>query len=171
MGVTLDPGLRLHVYTKSIKDRTVRRLNIIRSIGGKNWGASSYLRLLTYKSLVRPIIDYVPFAPLIMAKTNQVTLERIQKKAIRYSFNKSIDTNSSELYSISKLDSILTRSHLLTDKYISISNKSNDLIKEEIKTYNQAQAIDEGVFCKKTARTTIFGSLKNKKNLSCHKLF
>ncbi|CAF1058758.1 unnamed protein product, partial [Brachionus calyciflorus] len=39
LGVTLDPGLRLHEYTKIVIERTVKRLNLIKSIGGKNWGA------------------------------------------------------------------------------------------------------------------------------------
>ncbi|CAF0999083.1 unnamed protein product [Brachionus calyciflorus] len=41
LGINLDTGFRLHVYAKTIKDRTTKRLNLIKSIGVKDWGASS----------------------------------------------------------------------------------------------------------------------------------
>ena len=71
---------------------------MIKSVSGKNWGASSRIKMITYKGLIRPIIDYVPFAPLIMSKNNQNLLEVIQRKAIKYSFYKPRDTKSTEIY-------------------------------------------------------------------------
>ena len=58
-------------------------------------------RLVTYKTLIRPIIDYVPFSVLIMANSN---IEKIQRKAIRYALNLCMDTNLNVLYEKSKLE-------------------------------------------------------------------
>ena len=49
----------------------------------KNWGISSKLILSSYKALIRPIIEYPPFAFLEMTKSNQTKLNTIQNQAIR----------------------------------------------------------------------------------------
>ena len=49
---------------------------MLRRIKGQGWGASSKLIMNTYKALIRPIIDYVPFATVIMSETQKLKLER-----------------------------------------------------------------------------------------------
>ena len=46
LGVTLDPALRLHKHTDIIHDRAHKRLHMIKSVKGKNWGASSQHSLM-----------------------------------------------------------------------------------------------------------------------------
>ena len=83
LGVILDPGLRMHKHSDYLVTRTQKRLNLLRNIKGKNWGASSKTIMNTYKALIRPIIEYVPFITLSTAKSNFNKLENIQRKAIR----------------------------------------------------------------------------------------
>ena len=54
LGVTLDPGLNFHKYADSVRERATKRLNIMRRIKGRNWGASPKLIMSTYKTLIRP---------------------------------------------------------------------------------------------------------------------
>ena len=103
-----------------------------------------------------------------MANSNQLTLERIQRKAIRYSFNMPIDTKVNELYSLCSLESVLERSLKLTDKYLCEAAKSNELIQRELNIYRQAPEIDEGGLCKGIARKTVFGFIQS---MECRKFF
>ena len=40
LGVTLDPGLTFKCYALEIKNRALRRLNILKCLKGKKWGLS-----------------------------------------------------------------------------------------------------------------------------------
>jgi hypothetical protein len=160
LGVTLDPGLRLNKYAENIKSRTTRRLNMLRSIGGRNWGASSKIKLITYKALIRPLIDYVPFAPLVMYETNKQVLERIQLKALKYTFNLPQSTSSNTVYEKAKIDPILTRSKAMTIKYLNKAMLTNSLVRKLIETYNEHEKLDEGIVCKTIPRLTVMGVIK-----------
>ncbi|CAF0737907.1 unnamed protein product [Brachionus calyciflorus] len=105
---------------------------------------------------------------LIIANSNQLTLERIQRKAIRYSFNMPIDTKVNELYNLCSLEPVLERSLKLTDKYLCEAAKSNELIQRELNIYRQAPELDEGGLCKGIARKTVFGFIQS---MECRKFF
>ena len=81
LGVTLDPALKLNKYIDITTQRAQRRMNLLKSIKGKRWGASSKLIMILYKTLVRPLLEYVPFVTLILIMTQYIRLERIQRKA------------------------------------------------------------------------------------------
>ena len=170
LGVTLDPGLRFNEYAKSIRTRTSRRLNMLKRIKGKNWGASSQLIMTTYKTLIRPIIDYVPFINLLMAESNYLILEKVQRRAARSITYWPIKTRTSVIYEQINLEDIRTRSTKLTDNYITKTLRTNDLIRSLVETYNTAHQLNEGVWCKSTPRQTILGLLKNNPNLQCSPL-
>lgn len=160
LGVTLDPGLRFHTYVKLVRDRTLSRLNMLKRIRGKNWGASSKLILITYKALIRPILEYVPFLTLIMANTNLLTLEKIQRRAARQVIYWPIKTSTADIYRRINIEDIPTRSIKLTDRYISTSWASNDLIRSLINNYKTNQSRHEGDRCNHRPRLTILGSIK-----------
>ena len=74
LGVTLDPGLTFNAYVKDLQTRSHKRLNMLRSIKGKGWGASSKLIIMSYKVLIRSLIEYCPFTYLKMSDTNKLKL-------------------------------------------------------------------------------------------------
>jgi len=57
LGFTLDPALNLNEHIKTVTARAQKRLNMLRSIKGRSWGAFAELILSSYKVLIRPIID------------------------------------------------------------------------------------------------------------------
>jgi hypothetical protein len=168
LGITLDPGMRLHKYAQSIKERGQRRINMLRRIKGKKWGASSKLIFITYKVLIRSIIDYVPFATLMMANNNQTILERIQRKAIRVAIYWPIHTSAKEMYARTDLEPIIDRAYQMTDKYINKAITTNNIAKETIDNYKIATEHKEGAFCKTIPRRTILGILKDNQTLKCN---
>jgi hypothetical protein len=167
LGVTLDPGLRLHAYAQDIKKRTQGRVNMLKSIRGKSWGASPKLIFISYKALIRSIIDYAPAATLVMANNNQMILERIQRKIIRAAVHWPIKCSAKEMYAQIqkfKLTDIKSRAIELIDKYLTKAEKSTEIIKDLILNYNE---LDEGFYSKGRPRPTVFGHLKKQLNLAC----
>ena len=53
---------------------------MLRRNKGQSWGASSKLIMNTYKALIRPIIDYVPFATVIMSETKNSNLSAFSEQ-------------------------------------------------------------------------------------------
>ncbi len=54
--------------------------------------------------LNRSIIDYVPFATIMMANNNQTILERIQQKAIRVAIYLPIYISAKDMYAKTDLE-------------------------------------------------------------------
>jgi hypothetical protein len=163
LGTVLDPGLRLHKHIDFLKSRSLKRLNLLRSIGGRKWGASPRLKLITYKTLIRSMLDYVPFAPLTISDTNKQKLEKIQLKALKYSFNLGPNSTSKKVYELAKIDTTLERAKQMTTKYLNKAMRTNILVQELVSTFNQHEKLDEGALCKTVPRRTILGVLKNEK--------
>lgn len=172
LGVTLDPGLRFHKYADSIRERAARRINILRRIRGKNWGASTKLVLTTYNSLVRPIIDYTPFITHLMSETSYMVLERIQRRAARVATYWPIKTNTRVIYESLGLETVRTRAWRLTDNYLKRALSHHDLIRLLVSTYQIAEPLNEGsnIHPGKKPRPTILGLVKNNLELECNRL-
>ncbi len=69
-GVILDPGNTFKQHIQNIKQRTESRLNMLRIIRGRNWGASENHLMTSYKLFIGSLIDYSPFIPLVKIKFN-----------------------------------------------------------------------------------------------------
>ena len=144
LGVTLDPGLNFQKFANEITQRCHKKLNMLRSIKGKSWGASSRLIINSYKALVRPVIEYAPIIYLVMSETSQLKIERIQRRAIRIAMNWPIYTTSEAMYSKAKLESVKTRATKLSLNYVAKATTSNSLIKDYITSYKAAAKVKEG---------------------------
>jgi hypothetical protein len=173
LGVTLDPKLTLNEHAKTIKARATKRLNMLKSIKGRKWGATTKLLLITYKVLVRSLIEYAPFALIKMSPTYQETIERIQRAAVRIATYWPPGVSTSVMYSQLKLESLKERAFKLTDKYLCKGFKLNSLITNLIKDYNQAEPTIEGLFKHPKSKPikSILGVIKTDQSLNCHKLF
>ena len=140
LGVTLDPGLRLKKHIDIICQRTQRRINLLKSIKGRGWGASSKIIIATYKTLIRPIIEYAPFIPSIVSNSNRERLETIQRKAARIALGWSSRSSVKDLnnkFNSFKLEPIINRTAKLTKNYL--MKASNKGVKETV-----SQAFHQG---------------------------
>ena len=157
LGVTLDPGLRLKKHIDIICQRTQRRINLLKSIKGRGWGASSKIIMSTYKTLIRPIIEYAPFIPSIVSNSNRERLETIQRKAARIALgwsSRSSVKNLNNKFNSFKLEPIINRTAKLTKNYLMKASKANELIRCQI--IESKQIIDPAK-CPK--RMTILSSI------------
>ena len=83
LGLTLDRRLTFNVHVADIKQRCSRRLNILKCISGREWGADRRTLLRLYTSLIRPILDYNAFLFGNISSTLVDKIETIQNAALR----------------------------------------------------------------------------------------
>ena len=159
LGLTLDPQLNFNQHLNNISTRSLRRINMLKSIKGKDWGASTKLILTTFKTLIRPILDYVPFATLLMNEQRQLKLERVQRAAIRAAIYWPPHTRAENIYERVKLVPVIDRAYGLTRSYIQKSHKVGSISVEEIDKYEINHVRDNGPPWKSSNRPTILGLL------------
>ena len=84
LGLILDEKLNWNAHIEYVKKRCREKLNILRYISNKKWGADKSLILRIYQAVVRSIIDYGIFIYYDNTNnTNKLTLNRIQYEALR----------------------------------------------------------------------------------------
>ena len=130
--------------------RASRRINMLKRIKGPGWGASVNIILSTDKVLIRPIIDYAPFATIIMNKALQSKLEKVQRAAIRIAIPWIPHTSASQIYKKINMKPILDRAYDLATIYIYKATISDNIINENISQYSTAGIKDNGAKWKKT---------------------
>lgn len=160
LGVTLDPGLRLHKHASELVNRCHKTINVLKNLRGKNWGASTTFIIRTYKTLVRPVVDYSAITILLMAETNRAKIETIQRAAVRAATYWPPHISTKYMYDRVKLSPLLDRALTLTDNYTIKAYSNNELIREFIDGYRIAPQLREGLYAK-NPRRTILGALAN----------
>lgn len=161
LGITLDPQLTFNKHVTNVKNRCSRRITMLKSIRGRNWGASEKLLLTTYKVLIRSLIDYAHVITPTMTKDNYMILEGTQRKAARVITYWPPFTNTSTIYSTLKLESVMDRSIDLTIKFLYKGQRYNCNILELVN--NHAKVLSAGFFGKGIIRNSILGSINSAK--------
>lgn len=84
LGVTYDPGLTFSTHVENTIDRANSRGAILHAVRGTDWGwAPSVVRNL-YITCIRPVLEYAsPAWGPWLSKTNQLKVERCQRKHLR----------------------------------------------------------------------------------------
>ena len=84
LGITLDTKLTFSHHIEDIKTRLSRRLQILKALAGTSWGQCKETLLLTYKSLIRSLINYgCPLWYPNVSETFIKKLQVIQNSALR----------------------------------------------------------------------------------------
>jgi len=157
LGITLDPRLTFKHYVNDLKTRCTRRLNMMRSIKGRDWGLSEHLLTITYKSLIRSLIDYAPLIQLLLSAERKLIIARIQSRAARIITGISIleHTHKTDLNAAVNLESTEDRAMSLSTAYVKSAIKFNIVISNLIEQYNKNPEGFEGFLCKTTPRPSI----------------
>ena len=98
LGITLNHNLNFNAHLEDIKQRCSRRINIIKCIAGKEWGADRRTLLQLYTSLIRPILDYNGFLFDNIASHKIKLLQTIQNDALRIATGALRTTNTCNLH-------------------------------------------------------------------------
>ena len=83
LGLTLDRRLTFNAHIADLKQRCSRRINILKCIAGREWGADRRTLLHLYTTLIRPILDFNAFLFGNISQTQSNKLESIQNSALR----------------------------------------------------------------------------------------
>ena len=98
LGITIDSKLSFKEHFEDITARSVRRLNIMQCISGKDWGADRCTLLRLYTAILRPILDYNAFLFDDIASNKIDSLQTIQNKALRIVTGACRTTNTYNLH-------------------------------------------------------------------------
>ena len=58
LGITFDQTLSFSDHINDIVTRAKRRLNLLKALRGQTWGASPETILYSYRTFVRPLLEY-----------------------------------------------------------------------------------------------------------------
>lgn len=161
LGITYDQGLTFAKHNDIMCIRARRRLLMLASMKGKNWGLSQGLLLCTYKVLIRTIFDYSSFIILSMSKSNLNKLSTVQNSAIRKATYWPPSSSTSSMLALTGLTNLYTRSIALTVNQLNKSLTHNQLISCFFDDYLKAYEVNEGAIIKKNRiiRRTILGKI------------
>jgi len=85
LGLNLNNQLNWSKHIKLLKTKTKLRLNIIRAISNRAWGANSTIIMRTYKSLILSVIDYGSIIYGAAPESILKSLDPIHNQGIRLS--------------------------------------------------------------------------------------
>ena len=162
LGITFDRDLKFKENTNIVLRRCRQRLNMLRSIKGKDWGVSSFIILTSYKVLIRSIIDYSSLTIPLLSPANLNKLEIVQRYAIRIAYRYPLTIPFKQLLDTSKLSCILERSIRQIDTYLQKSKKINNIpVNTVIQTFVQNIDLYEGgtANMKTKTRSTLLDNL------------
>ena len=75
LGILFDDKLSFKEHIQELSSRCKKRLNLMKALCGQNWSASPETILYSYRSYVRPIIEY---GSILFAYSNDDLLKKIQ---------------------------------------------------------------------------------------------
>ena len=83
LGVTLDNKLSFSQHVDSTADKATKRLCILRRLTGTKWGATQDVLASTYKTYIRPLMEYGCEAFATASDATKKKLSTVQNNALR----------------------------------------------------------------------------------------
>ncbi|GFW63435.1 probable RNA-directed DNA polymerase from transposon BS [Trichonephila clavipes] len=79
----LDPEILSNKHIDYVINKGRKRLDLLKSIADRDWGADAGTLRLTYTSLIRPVLEYGSQIYFSASRTNLAKLDRVQSSAAR----------------------------------------------------------------------------------------
>ena len=102
-----------------------QRINMIKLLRGRNWGANPKTLLRIYKQLIRPVLEYGAVAYSDRHKNSIKLLELAERRALRVVLRAGIKATNMELYDRTGLQPLGDRLKFLKAKAISRYDKES----------------------------------------------
>ncbi|GFY11096.1 putative RNA-directed DNA polymerase from transposon BS [Trichonephila clavipes] len=83
LGYILDPEIFSNKHIDYVINKGRKRLDLLKYIAGRYWGADAGTLRLTYTSLIRPVLEYGSQIYFSASRTNLAKLPRVQSSAAR----------------------------------------------------------------------------------------
>ena len=123
-------GMKAQRYSNNFisLERCLKRLNLLKAICGKTWGANSETIMYTYRTFIRPVIEY---GCVLFAHCDQDLLSKLQAietSAIKIAYDLAPWTTNYWCYKQVNFTLILERIQLLAKQFIN-KNKNDYVLK------------------------------------------
>ena len=128
LGVIFDKKLTFEEHILDVVRRAHKRMNLLKALKGRGWGASSETILHTYRTFIRPILEY---SCILFAHASNNLLKKIQAvetTAIKLAFDLAPWTTNYWTYTKIDFTPILDRLKNLGIKFIN-QNRNEPLMK------------------------------------------
>ena len=130
----------------NIVSKCKKRLNLLKTIRGKDWRASPETLLYTYKSYVRPILEY---GAILFAHSDdklQKKIQAIETEAIKIAYRLPPWTTNFWCYQYTNFENILDRLKSQAKRFLTI-NSDDELIKPLIEASKMSKTgLHSGVY-------------------------
>jgi len=128
LGVVFDEGFNFGHQVGLVKDKCMKRLNIIKILSHRSWKLNEKTLTNIYKALIGSIIDYNFFFNSCLSETNMHTLQVIQNKALRAIYRRPFDCKEEILCNLSGMKSIKSRLEELKYNYLNKAIINNPFV-------------------------------------------
>ena len=118
LGVVYDRGGSLRQHCVERAKLASRRVNLLRMVGGRTWGANTKTLLRLYKSFVRPVLEYGYSAIHNAPATSIETLRLVERRALRHVYHLHPRTSRSVVYELFERSGNTELSRRLIDMHI-----------------------------------------------------
>jgi hypothetical protein len=119
LGVTFDTHLTFAPHAASIITRATDRLKVMKALSGTSWGHQKETQMLTFKSLIRPVISYAcPVWFPNLAQGHVDRLQVVQNKALRIATGAHVMSHIDHLHSETEVLPVGEHLSMLCSQYL-----------------------------------------------------
>ncbi|GFS16553.1 RNA-directed DNA polymerase from mobile element jockey [Elysia marginata] len=109
LGITLDKRLTWKPHIQKIKQKAIRRSQIMKKLSGTKWGANSKILRQVYQGYIRPVMEYASPAWSTAATSNLTSLSKTQNQNLRIVLGAIKATPIKELHKQAEMDTLENR--------------------------------------------------------------
>ena len=144
LGVTFDKHLRFKEHIENLRKKANRALNVLRVTAGKKWGVSPKSRILLYKNLIRPKLEYCQEVYDQGNKTDLEKLDKIQNAALRIITNAPKHTSNIGLSIVTGIEPLeVRRKERIVNLWARViqnpNNPAREIYDENVRKTNQGK--------------------------------
>jgi hypothetical protein len=130
LGVLIDNKLNLNNHIENVKEKCLKKLNVLKCLSYKNWSLCTNQQLTVYKCLIRATMEYAPIITLT-SEYNVNKLSGIQYQALKIISKERGPVSNTYLHDLYGIETFDLRLHDLSSKYIENAFKrQNPLISD-----------------------------------------
>jgi len=140
LGILFDEFLCFKAHVEMLRERALKRLNIIKIFCHRSWHIDVNTLKCIYNALIGSIFTYSFFAIARISKTNMERLQTVQNRAIRSIYRLDWCSPVDLIHELSGLPLIKDRLTNLGKKYIGAAEGRSELMELLISEYNAAKS-------------------------------
>ena len=119
LGVKFDAACTMMKHCREKAVNANKRINLLRMIAGRGWGASAKTLLNLYKQFIRPVMEYGAVTTAGACKSAITQLEVTERRALRFALRPLPGISNSELYGLAGITPLGERLKEAADRAIS----------------------------------------------------